>query len=408
MAFLVVFNNKEDNESEVLKENLAVYVNNELQENIPNKGDAIISKIVCDNDVTASWNNDSWSLEITDLSKKTKCNLYFISYTGETVFDFDYTDSEQAFTAPVSGVYKVELWGAQGGNSGGNGAYTSGLINLSKGKIIFIYVGGVGSSNPAGVLKTVSGGYNGGGLTNGQNYGDRVFGTGGGATDLRLENGDWNSFQSLKSRIMVAAGGGGRFSESTRDTEHKNEVVESQGGAGGGLIGIAGSGYYSDYCLGLGATQTSGGKIGSYLPSLFCQSGTNSGYTDPGLVTGGFGFGGHHGSQGNNGTGGGSGYYGGSSSGHVASAGGGSSFISGHDGCDAIKEESTEDNIIHTGQSIHYSNLYFTNTVMIDGDGYKWAIEKGEYTGMPSHNNGSIISGNTGNGYARITLISIN
>ncbi len=51
--------------------------------------------------------------------------------------------------------------------------------------------------------------------------------------------------------------------------------------------------------------------------------------------------------------------------------GGGSSFISGHEGCDAIKEESTENNIIHTGQSIHYSGLYFTNTLMIDDEGYR-------------------------------------
>ena len=85
----------------------------------------------------------------------------------------------------------------------------------------------------------------------------------------------------------------------------------------------------------------------------------------------------------------------------------GSSFISGHNGCDAIKEESTENNIIHTGQSIHYSGLYFTDTVMIDGEGYKWTDKKEEYVGMPSYLDNSIITGNTGNGYARITLISI-
>lgn len=126
----------------------------------------------------------------------------------------------------------------------------------------------------------------------------------------------------------------------------------------GGLIGVNGSGYYSDYCHGLGALQTSGGKIGS-------------------------------------------------SSGHIASAGGSSSFISGHNGCDAIKEESTENNIIHTGQSIHYSGLYFTNTLMIDGEGYRWTDKKEEQIGMPSHSDNSIIMGNSGNGYARITLVSI-
>ena len=103
---------------------------------------------------------------------------------------------------------------------------------------------------------------------------------------------------------------------------------------------------------------------------------------------------------------GGGGYYVGSN-GDAANSGGGSSFISGHNGCDAIKEESTENNIIHTGQSIHYSGLYFTDTVMIDGEGYKWTDKKEEYVGMPSYLDNSIITGNTGNGYARITLISI-
>ena len=113
----------------------------------------------------------------------------------------------------------------------------------------------------------------------------------------------------------------------------------------------------------------------------------------------------------NYGTGGGSGYYGGGSGlatdNNVDSGAGGSSFISGHNGCDAIKEESTESNIIHTGQSIHYSGLYFTNTLMIDGEGYRWTDTKEEQIGMPSHSDNSIIMGNSGNGYARITLISI-
>ena len=329
-----------------------------------------------------------------------------INYTGDTVFNFDYTGGEQTFTAPVSGTYKIELWGAQGGNNGGNGAYTSGTIKLSRGLNVYTFVGGNGSENLAGVAQNIKGGYNGGGLTKGQDCCNRVFGTGGGATDVRLSNGDFADFNSLKSRIMVAAGGGGRFSDGSGN-DYRSQDGESSGGSGGGLMGVNGSGYYSDYCYGLGALQTSGGKIGSSSTARYCKSGTNSGYTDPDLITGTFGIGGSHGSQGNNGTGGGGGYYGGSSSGHIASAGGGSSFISGHNGCDAIKEESTENNIIHTGQSIHYSGLYFTNTLMIDGDGYRWTTKKEEQIGMPSHSDNSIIMGNSGNGYARITLISI-
>ncbi|HEK4594654.1 TPA: hypothetical protein SOK55_003975, partial [Clostridioides difficile] len=47
--------------------------------------------------------------------------------------------------------------------------------------------------------------FNGGGL--GVNNG------GGGATDIRLVNGDWNNEQGLLSRIIVAGGGGGAFSK---------------------------------------------------------------------------------------------------------------------------------------------------------------------------------------------------
>ena len=45
---------------------------------------------------------------------------------------FNYTGSEQTFQASKSGIYKVEVWGAQGGINGGKGSYTSGIISLSK------------------------------------------------------------------------------------------------------------------------------------------------------------------------------------------------------------------------------------------------------------------------------------
>lgn len=46
---------------------------------------------------------------------------------------------------------------------------------------------------------------------------------------------------------------------------------------------------------------------------------------------------------------------------------GGSGYISGYEGCDAISKESTEDNIIHTGNSIHYSGKVFTNGILKAG-----------------------------------------
>ncbi|MCM1370489.1 MAG: glycine rich domain-containing protein [Clostridium sp.] len=79
----------------------------------------------------------------------------------------------------------------------------------------------------------------------------------------------------------------------------------------------------------------------------------------------------------------------------VADGGTGSSFISGYDGCDALSESSTIDNVINTGKSIHYSGYKFENAIMIAGN-----------KEIPSYNNG-FTTGNIGNGYARITVMSI-
>ena len=58
---------------------IAIYIDNELKDNIPSKADNLyINKIDCDNDTTATWDNDNWGLFISNLSKKAKCNLYFI------------------------------------------------------------------------------------------------------------------------------------------------------------------------------------------------------------------------------------------------------------------------------------------------------------------------------------------
>lgn len=76
---------------------------------------------------------------------------------------------------------------------GGNGAYTTGNIYLEKGQKLYVYVGQSG-----GNLQKAT--FNGGGQA-GTMYYARA---GGGATDVRLEAGDWNGFESLKSRIMVA------------------------------------------------------------------------------------------------------------------------------------------------------------------------------------------------------------
>ena len=265
---------------------------------------------------------------------------------NDSHYEFDYTGDVQEYIIPKTGSYQVELWGAAGNNNGiatGKGAYTKGTIHLEKGTILYIYVGS-------------QSGYNGGG-------GISSIRSGGGATDIRLNNG--TDFETLKSRIMVAAGGGGH--------EH--------GASGGTIDGINGghNSAVSDSYSGLGATQISGGKANSNggTSGSFGQGGNGLKYSD-----------GHLGGSG------GGGYYGGSGAKWHAGGGSGSSFISGYDGCDAISDKSTEDNIIHTGQSVHYSGLKFTNTTMKSGS-----------EEMPTHDGTTVMTGNTGNGYARITKL---
>lgn len=128
-------------------------------------------------------------------------------------YTFSYTGTAQTFTVPRDGYYKIEAWGAQGNNVstnrsvGGLGAYTSGEIQLKKGDKLYIYVGEHRTDRAA----SFNCGSTGGGSTDTTNGGGINGYGGGGATDIRTVLGStWNDFNSLKSRIMVAAGGGGR------------------------------------------------------------------------------------------------------------------------------------------------------------------------------------------------------
>ena len=316
------------------------------------------------------------------------------------VRDYSYTGNYQVFDVPYTSKYKIELWGAQGGKdpsasfgySGSKGAYTSGIISLTKGQKLYIYVGSQGASNG------FSGGWNGGGRSYSQ--GTTVFYGygGGGATDVRILDGAWNDFDSLKTRIMVAAGGTGGY-----EASH-----------GGGLTGIyVTGGADNGLNCGKGGTQTAGGAGGDTTSfTNQCFGGAGKGRAS----NGGFGYGGDGGESG---SGGGGGYFGGgggfkacnSNGGGIG--GGGSSYISGHTGCVAVALTSTPTNIkprfswCTTGTtdntcSINYSTVYFTDTVMIDGNGYSWTNTKGSLTRMYEPN-GSSANGHSGNGHARIT-----
>ena len=84
---------------------------------------------------------------------------------------FNYTGGMQSFTAPASGTYTLEVWGAEGGKAyslsqnglinGGKGGYSSRTVNLTAGQTIYIYVGGEGATHQSTGTGVIAGGYNG-------------------------------------------------------------------------------------------------------------------------------------------------------------------------------------------------------------------------------------------------------
>lgn len=298
---------------------------------------------------------------------------------AQTDFEYGYTGTYQTFTAPATGYYKIELWGAQGGNSVGNsskacsygrgnayaaggcggfGAYTSGTIYLPKDTTLYIYVGGRGNNGTSG--RNVTGGWNGGGSSTYDHSDDEASGSGGGSTDIRLvatsTSTTWNEFESLKSRIMVASGGGGG-----------SDVYP--GGNGGTLTSTKNR--YSN-----GATQKTGYGFGYGENAVYRVSNKDV-------------------------AGAGSGYFGGystaASSSNYSNFGqtgtGGSSFVSGCSGCEAISEQSSSSNIIFLNSNEHYSGYVFSDIQMIEGG-----------KSQPAKTTGYTV-GNVSNGYAKITML---
>ena len=221
------------------------------------------------------------------------CKVDFPYYTYQDYY---------SWTAPQSGTYTFEAWGAQGGdaasNAGGKGGYARGEMTLTAGDTFLVYVGGQGTSSGSGLSDMRAGGYNGGGNSyNGSTTGFRAGG-GGGATDFRTI---WNN---LNTRQLVAGGGAGGIYDSS--STYTN-------GVGGGLTGgdgIGGGGGSS--ASGKGGSQSAGGSGGVYF--FYANAGT-------------FGNGGSGTSHQYGSAGGGGGWYGGGAGGGYQAAGGGSSYL---------------------------------------------------------------------------------
>jgi hypothetical protein len=199
---------------------------------------------------------------------------------AETV-TFSYTGKEQTVTVPA-GVTSMHVGatgapgGASGLSSGGRGAVVSGEVPVTPGAL-YIEVGGSGE----GVFGERP--FNGGG--------EAIFGgAGGGASDVRTKSigsePSPGNEESLHSRLLVAAGGGGAGSESVGGDagESGNFKMASAPGYGGGA-----------------GTTTEGGMGAS---GLFGSPGGSGGFGQGGNTSAGYagaGGGGYYGGGGGQG-----------------------------------------------------------------------------------------------------------
>ncbi|MBR4350888.1 MAG: InlB B-repeat-containing protein [Bacilli bacterium] len=247
--------------------------------------------------------------------------------TSEYTFDYvsDSEEKEQVFNVPITGLYKLEVWGAQGGsapsNIGGYGGYSVGETELTENTNIYVNVGGQGSTSMNSVLP---GGYNGGGSSHGADctsYSNRWGASGGGATSIATISGELKDLDEENDKeniLIVAGGGGGGFNIDGWQT--------GRGGSAGGYIGNKGThtnrNNHGDEQAATGGTQTSGGLGGDGWEDISERSELWLSWT-----TAKFGLGGSSPENAcSEGGGGGGGFYGGGG-GSESSGGGGSGYI---------------------------------------------------------------------------------
>ena len=231
-----------------------------------------------------------------------------------TVYPFDYvsdSDSkEQTFTAPYTGYYQLEVWGAQGGSystsiNGGYGGYSTGAVYLTQGTTLYVNVGGTSTSS--------DGGYNGGGDTACTRTGTIFNVGGGGATHIASKTGVLSTLSNDINKILIVAGGGG----SAYYYDGGSGSLSAAGGSAGGFIGNKGN-INTNFCYTGPDTPASGGT----------QSSGGTGNNGNTTMQGSFGQGGAGSASG---TGAGGGFYGGGGTYNVGcsaeGAGGGSGYI---------------------------------------------------------------------------------
>ena len=286
-----------------------------------------------------------------------------IPYTE--VNEYSYRARTQTMNVAVTGYYKLQVWGAQGGSvktsdnnqtygTGGKGGYATGVIALTSGDVLYVHTGG----HPNDIKYTTNaniryaGGINGGGYGRGFYYSGiaTVAAGGGGATDIRINT------DSLYARVIVAGGGSGSTCSDALCTTGTN------GYAGGGATSLGASGYTASISA---AGENAGFGYGANSTGL-----TTNSYGSPG---------------------GGGGFYGGGSSdtsGNTTDstdyrtlAGGGSGYV-----YTSTNASSYPSGVLLT------SDYYLTSASTSDGT-----------TSFTTIDGESTETGHSGNGYAIIT-----
>ena len=236
--------------------------------------------------------------------------------TGD-ILNCPYSGTYKSITLP-KGTYKLECWGAQGGNGtaspsnnsqlfGGKGGYSYGVFSPTSDTVLYLYSGGQGSTATGSTSSGPNGGYNGGGAgsKNGSNNSNtQTSGGGGGATHIAITSGLLNTLSSSTASILLIAGGGGGAggwygSFSTQSSNGGYGGGNSGGSAAnGGGYSVSGGTQSSGYSFGQGASASThvdqggggGGYYGGYCStgtsdSNICGGGGGSGYINTSKLT---------------------------------------------------------------------------------------------------------------------------
>lgn len=234
--------------------------------------------------------------------EKVSSNTVTIAHSA----NYEYLGKEQTALL-LPGEYKLECWGAQGGNIhnlseesdynvttgdisyvGGYGGYSTGNIVLNEIEDIYIYVGGQGT-NSIERVEISPGGFNGGGAGGAGLgiYNCFAGAGGGGATHIATISGELKDLKLYKDSagtnkskeiLIVAGGGGGALN---------HNFISKNGGSAGGYIGVNGITNRPDYSSPIGGTQNTGFSFGQGGSGNDATSGA---YDQSGSAGGGGGF----------------------------------------------------------------------------------------------------------------------